>query len=60
MIMELTTEQIEKLHKRQDGLVGDMREIARRLSDLNFAFQNKQLPEGVSLDEIGKPISERP
>ena len=60
MIMELTSEQISNLHKRQDGLVADMREIARRLSDLNVAFQTKQLPEGVSLDEIGRPISERP
>jgi hypothetical protein len=60
MDMELTTEQIAKLHERHDGLVGDMREIARRLDDINLAIQTKQLPQGVSLDEIGRPISERP
>jgi len=60
MAMELTSEQIEELHERHDELVGEMREIARRLDDINLAFQSKQLAEGVSFDEIGRPINERP
>ena len=58
--MELTTEQIETLHERHGELVGEIRELARRLDDVNVAIQSKELPEGVPFDEIGLPIRERP
>jgi hypothetical protein len=60
MIMELTAEQIETLYDRHEELVGEIRELARRLDDVNEAIRSKQLPEGVPFDEIGVPIRERP
>jgi len=60
MDMELTSEQIAELHQRHDELVGEIRELARRLDDVNVAIQSKELPDGVSFDEIGLPIRERP
>jgi hypothetical protein len=60
MNMDLTTEQITTLHERLEVLVDDIRLAAGRIGDINLAIQNKQLPQGVSFDEIGKPISERP
>jgi len=58
--MDLTAEQIEKLHVRHGELIGEIRELARRLDDVNGAIQSKELPEGVPFDEIGLPIRERP
>jgi len=58
--MELTSEQITELHQRHEVLVEQIREAAGRLKDINLAIQTNELPEGVSLDEIGKPFNERP
>ena len=58
--MELTSADITKLHERHAILVAEIREAAGRLGDIALALQTNQLPEGKSLDEIGKPISERP
>ena len=60
MDMELTSEEITKLHERHAILVAEIRDAAGRLGDIALALQTNQLPEGKALDEIGKPISERP
>ena len=60
MDMELTSEQVAKLHEKHAVLVAEIREAAGRLGDIALALQTNQLPEGKSLDEIGRPISERP
>jgi hypothetical protein len=60
MKMELTPAEITELQQRHEVLVKQIREAAGRLGDIALALQNNQLPEGVALDEIGRPFSERP
>ena len=52
--------EFEELHVRHGELIGEIRELARRLDDVNGAIQSKELPEGVPFDEMGLPIRERP
>ena len=58
--MELTDADIETLQLRHDDLVGELREIARRLGEINEAIRTGQIAEGRPFDEIGQPIRERP
>ena len=60
MIMALTSEQIVDLHKKHGVLVEEIRKAAGRLGDIDVTLRDGQPPEGMSLDEIGKPIREGP
>jgi hypothetical protein len=60
MLMALTSDDIEELHRKHGALVNEIREAAGRLRDIDETLRDGQPPEGKSLDEIGRPINERP